>query len=418
MSAPLVGSLFAGIGGFELGFERAGFRTAWQAEIDPAAQGVLRRHFPGVNLYGDVRELSGLELAPVDVVTFGSPCQDFSAAGKRAGLAGDRSGLFHEAVRLIRELRGLYGRPEFVVWENVLGALSSNGGDDFAAILQAMVDCGATDVAWRVLDSRGFGVPQRRRRLFIVADFGDGRRSGEVLLDAAGRGGTPPARRGKDAGAFARSDETESGVLCLEHGDDWDACGCYCIDDAFCPWCQEWTSGLHYTLEVDGLTCCGAWFRRLCGTLSDGAHRGGGLNGQDVLTGRVVVDHKGRPRRLTPTECERLQGFPDGWTREVAVDRWQEVVFAADCNEDGDCPACGDDFGECACVGPTEEGVVYDDRGGVLRGARSSDRAMKPQADGPRYKQLGNAVSVPVAEWIAGRIAAVAGWPITKEADR
>lgn len=175
-----LGSLFAGIGGFDLGFQRAGFQTAWAVELDKHAQAVLRLRFPEAALFSDVREVGAHNLGPVDVLTFGSPCQDLSIAGKRAGLAGGRSGLFHEAARVIRELREAYGGPSVAVWENVPGAFSSNGGHDFTAVVRAMAELGALDIGWRVLDSRHFGVAQRRKRILLVADFA-GRRT-EALL--------------------------------------------------------------------------------------------------------------------------------------------------------------------------------------------------------------------------------------------
>lgn len=192
-----IGSLFAGIGGFDLGFERAGFRTTWACEIDQRAQAVLRLRFPDAKLHDDVCAVGAHNLEPVDVVTFGSPCQDLSVAGKRAGLAGERSGLFHEAVRVIRELRAAHGKPDFAIWENVPGAFSSNAGRDFAAVIDALVNIGARDVAWRVLDSRFFGVAQRRRRVFLVADFG-GERAEQVLALVEGvRGYSPKGRKAR-----------------------------------------------------------------------------------------------------------------------------------------------------------------------------------------------------------------------------
>jgi len=174
-----VGSLFSGVGGFDVGFERAGFRVAWQCEIDRDAVSVLERHWPDVPRYGDIATVDPAELAPVDVVIFGSPCQDFSVAGKRAGLDGARSSLFGEAIRIIR---GLRPAPAFCVWENVPGALSSAGGRDFGAVLDALAGAGALDICWRILDARWFGVPQRRRRLFVVADLG-AERTAEVLFE-------------------------------------------------------------------------------------------------------------------------------------------------------------------------------------------------------------------------------------------
>src|SRR5437016_3676006 len=121
-----VGELFAGIGGFGLAFERTGFEVAWQVEIDKDCNRVLATHWPNVERFEDVRDVGAHNLAPVDVITFGSPCQDLSLAGKRGGLNAERSGLFFEAIRIIRELR-----PAIAVWENVPGAFSSNDGRDF-----------------------------------------------------------------------------------------------------------------------------------------------------------------------------------------------------------------------------------------------------------------------------------------------
>ena len=126
-----VGSLFAGIGGFDFGFERAGFEVAWCVEWDRNAQNVLRARFPNAVVYGDIREVDPAQLAPVDVVCGGFPCQDLSVAGKRKGLAGERSGLFHDAMRIVRHLR-----PQLLVLENVPGLLSSNRGLDFATVLR------------------------------------------------------------------------------------------------------------------------------------------------------------------------------------------------------------------------------------------------------------------------------------------
>lgn len=211
-------SLFAGVGGFDLGFERAGFKTVGQCEIDPHAASVLTRHWPDVPKHDDVTTLDGMHFGPADVVTFGSPCQDLSVAGKRAGLDGERSGLFLEAVRFIREMleetNGQY--PRWAVWENVPGAYSSNGGADFAAVLESLVggevrrpasgwaNAGVAfgplgSAEWRTLDSQYFGVPQRRRRIFLVYRPG-GSSAGEVLLEPDGVPGDPPSRRSPGAG--------------------------------------------------------------------------------------------------------------------------------------------------------------------------------------------------------------------------
>lgn len=183
-------SLFSGVGGFDLGLEAAGMETVALCEWDKKAASVLRRHWPDIPIYGDVSDLTGTQLLAdgvhPDLVAFGSPCQDLSVAGKRAGLAGERSGLFHEAVRIIRELRELTDGtlPRWVIWENVVGALNSNGGADFGAVLNEMGDLGAVFSEWAVLDAQNFGVAQRRRRVFLVSclDPGAARECPDPLL--------------------------------------------------------------------------------------------------------------------------------------------------------------------------------------------------------------------------------------------
>ena len=170
-------SLFSGVGGFDLGLEAAGMETVFQCEWDKHATSILERHWPNVPRWGDITTLTGKHIlahAPViDVVAWGSPCQDLSVAGKRAGLEGSRSGLFHEGVRIIKELREETNNeyPRISIWENVYGALNSNRGADFGVILNEMAEAGALVQEWRVLDAQYFGVPQRRRRVFLISVF-------------------------------------------------------------------------------------------------------------------------------------------------------------------------------------------------------------------------------------------------------
>jgi DNA (cytosine-5)-methyltransferase 1 len=170
-------SLFSGVGGFDMGLENAGMQTVFQCEWDKHANTILNKHWPHVVKWEDVSTLTGkhiLSKAPViDVVAWGSPCQDLSVAGKRSGLEGERSGLFHEGIRIIKELRketnGQY--PRISIWENVVGALNSNRGADFGIIINEMAEAGAMVIEWAVLDAQYFGVPQRRRRVFVIAIF-------------------------------------------------------------------------------------------------------------------------------------------------------------------------------------------------------------------------------------------------------
>lgn len=202
LGRPRVLDLFAGVGGFSLGFEAAGFETVAFSEIEPFPCAVLEHRWPDVPNLGDITEITREQieaLGSIDVVTFGSPCQDFSVAGKRLGMKGHRSSLFHEAIRVIR-----HARPRYALWENVPGVFSSAGGWDFAAVLDEMAELGALDVAWAVLDARHFGVPQRRRRVFLVADFA-GECAGEILSIGQGvRGNTQAGRQaGQEAAGGA-----------------------------------------------------------------------------------------------------------------------------------------------------------------------------------------------------------------------
>ena len=206
-----LGSLFDGSGGFPLGGLLTGqIIPVWSSEIEPFAIRVTTKRLPQVKHYGDVSAISGAELSPVDIITFGSPCQDMSIAGKRDGLDGSRSSLFYEAIRIVKEMRCKTNgeKPRFIVWENVPGAFSSNKGQDFKAVLEAVIGVkepaasvpapekkGWPDadyyvgdgwsVAYRVFDAQWWGVPQRRKRIYLVADFAD-QSAPEILFNSEG----------------------------------------------------------------------------------------------------------------------------------------------------------------------------------------------------------------------------------------
>ena len=211
MGTLTLGSMFDGSGGFPLGGILAGIKPVWASEIEPFPIRVTTKRLPFMKHYGDVNRLDGRELEPVDIITFGSPCTDLSIAGKRAGLEGSQSGLFHQAIRVIKEMRektnGIY--PRFIVWENVPGAFSSHGGDDFQKVLEKI--CGICDgsvsvpgsakwepagcilgdgfsVAWRVLDADAWGVPQRRKRIYLVGHL-TGHCAGKILFESEGMSG-------------------------------------------------------------------------------------------------------------------------------------------------------------------------------------------------------------------------------------
>ena len=208
-----LGSLFDGSGGFPLGGLLAGITPLWASEIEPFPIRVTTKRLPFVKHLGDINSIHGDEIEPVDIITFGSPCTDMSVAGKRAGLGGQQSCLFYQAIRIVKEMRcatdGKY--PRFIVWENVPGAFSSNKGEDFRAVLKAV--CSVKDeavsvpkppkgkwtnagsivgdgfsLAWRVLDAQFWGVPQRRKRIYLVADFAGGS-AGKVLFESEGVSG-------------------------------------------------------------------------------------------------------------------------------------------------------------------------------------------------------------------------------------
>lgn len=410
-----LGSLFDGIGGFPLVASWYGITPVWASEIVSECVSITRRHFPNMTHLGDITKINGAEIEPADIITFGSPCQDLSVAGKRAGLAGERSGLFGEAIRIIEEMREATNNeyPTFAVWENVPGALSSNKGLDFRSVLQAFADCeipmpesgrwatagivrgGKCDVAWRILDAQHWGVPQRRRRIFLVADFG-GQRSAEVLFK-------PESLRGDFKTCRAPGEETARSVAggigsaagfngwrsvtgtveyqeecapCLyeNHAQDSRVTGPLKVSPTISQkWgtgggntpivCMSDTQG-HATVDVDlcpTLNCMHeqpyivkaytldcrnlAGNEELSGTLQAKSGSGYSLNYINPVLLKQII------RRLTPIECERLQGFPDGWTSR---------------GHDG-----------------------------------------KSISDSARYRALGNSVALPCVEYVLGGIAEV-----------
>ena len=262
-----LGSLFDGSGGFPLGGILAGIEPKWSAEIEPFPVLVTHKRLPQVKHYGDVSTINGAELEPVDIITFGSPCQDMSIAGKRAGLDGERSGLFHQAIRIIKEMREATNgeKPRYCIWENVPGAFSSNGGNDFKAVLEAVIGVkeegievpapadhrwpkadvylgDGFSVAYRVLDAQYWGVPQRRARIYLVADF-DGGSAGEVLFKSEGLSGYTPQGFGAwegTAGGVEKGAGEAGGRPDAGSGD-----GRYCLNPQGC-------SGITLTEEQTG----------------------------------------------------------------------------------------------------------------------------------------------------------------------
>lgn len=327
------GSLFTGIGGFDLALERAGMVCDWQVEIDKNCQKLLAHRFPNARRYTDVRDVGKHNLSAVDVICGGFPCQDLSVAGKRVGLAGERSGLWYEFARIIDEMR-----PGIVIIENVPGLLSSAKGADFGIIVSTLDEFGY-GVAWRMLDAQHFGLAQRRKRMFIISSLGSGR-AAEILFEREGVRGDIAKGREEGQGITVYSPSgfgdyrERPGTLRANGGDlgggsevltvgalqARDGKGIGSTIDDKCVW-------------VDSRRDSYREFGETAPTLD--SHMGTGGNNVPLVG----------VRRLMPVECERLQGFPDDWT---------------------------DGF-----------------------------------ADSIRYRMLGNAVAVPVVEWIARRIAAL-----------
>lgn len=326
-------SLFSGIEAASVAWGELGWECIALSEIEPFPCAVLAHRFPNVPNIGDVTKITEEDikrLGAIDLIVFGSPCQDLSVAGKRTGLQGGRSGLFYTAIRLIQWARKHCG-CRFAVWENVPGVFSSNQGRDFAEVVREMAglrSCavpkngwGAEGVAvgdnglleWGVLDAQYFGVPQRRRRVFAIADFGDWQNREPILLERNSlRGNIAPSR------SAGQNITKNAGNNTAPANDNYI---------------------LFEPRSADGVPRI-ASDQTLCPTLN---RMGGGQREPCIATKFV--------RRLTPLECERLQGFPDDWTKIPYRNKSAEQ-----------CP------------------------------------------DGPRYSACGNSMPVPVMRWIGKRI--------------
>ncbi|HLL74841.1 MAG TPA: DNA (cytosine-5-)-methyltransferase [Pyrinomonadaceae bacterium] len=429
------GSMFAGVGGFDLGFERAGMRGLWQVEIEADCRSVLARHFPKARRFDDVTNVEVSQLEPVDVVCFGFPCQDLSVAGERAGLGGERSGLWFEALRIVAGLE-----PRWVVVENVPGLLSSwspvepppdavEGGEweveevsDFETVLAGLTEIGYR-VAWRVFDAQFDGVAQRRRRVFLVGSLGDGS-CAEILFERESVPWNPPTRGEARPGVAA---DAQGGI----GGDgepytfDWQAGSSG--DTSFRGKARSWLEdkpGRTRSLTANRtLAVCNS-IDTFAGGPDDNAAQSGHIvaannfgerdvetslstsnermdgdtetfvvapclrsnqhnNSDPAMEAQMLVGwHENKSgqltptdtakalrsgashsyqgvgvRRLTPRECERLQGFPDDFTAWGVNEKGERVSMS----------------------------------------------------DSARYRQLGNAVCVNVAKWIGDRIVKVTG---------
>ena len=366
MTNLTVGSLFTGVGGFDLGMEHAGWTTAWQVEWDRHCQSVLARHWPDVPRWSDVCDVDGAMLPPVDCITFGSPCQDLSVAGKRAGLDGERSGLFFQAVRIIREMRDAteHAFPRWAVWENVAGALSSNGGADFGVVLDTLADAGALVIEWVVLDARWFGVPQRRRRVFVVACFDPATADGcpDPLLPVWPRSGWHPPTSDEKGQEVAGT--LGGGAGSRGWAPDTDRMTFVPVTSPTVT--AKWAKGTGGPAgdECQNLVPVTPFVKVIRSGARDAngnlppevwreEHTAPTLNSFDnnseTRATVLASTRTAQVRRLTPVECERLMGWPDDHTR------W---------TDDGD-----------------------------------------EIADSHRYRMCGNGVASPVAAWIGKHLA-------------
>lgn len=364
------GSVCSGIEAASVAWHPLGWEPAWFSEIEPFPCAVLNERFPNVPNYGDFTKLIEPEHEvhrgpSIDLLVGGTPCQDFSLAGLRAGIAGERGGLTLDFLRLAQSLR-----PRWIVWENVPGVLSSDGGRALGAFLGGLAELGY-GFAWRVLDAQyvrvdGYpgAVPQRRRRVFVVGhSSGDARRAGQVLLEPEGVRGNPAPRREarKGAAAHARGcaaswwngNDVADSVTCTSDDQPMPDKGRMQMVVQPVAFDARQSDVLVYgdktgPLDTDGssigVCVTGDRTHALKAEGADGSEDGT-ERGTPVVTSGLAV------RRLTPVECERLQGFPDNWT---AI------------------PWRGKSVSECP--------------------------------DGPRYKVLGNSMACNVMRWIGRRI--------------
>jgi DNA (cytosine-5)-methyltransferase 1 len=328
------GSVCSGIEAASAAWHPLGWKPAFFSEIEPFPRAVLARHYPTVPLHGDFTTIGADQYGAIDLLVGGTPCQSFSVAGLRGGLGDDRGNLALEFLRLADRTR-----PRWLVWENVPGVLSSGEGRDFGSILGGLVEL-RYGFAYRVLDAQYFGVAQRRRRVFVVGYLGDWRRAAAVLFEQHGLSGHPTPRRetGQTNTASLRTRAPGSGG----QGTD----------------CEHVIA--HTLAARAGSALCAPdiqtylpWPALCAPTLDAGFGAKHGQNNQHINQGGgLFVPQSAAVRRLTPVECERLQGFPDNYT---AIP-W-----------------------------------------------RGKDQT----PDGPRYKALGNSMAVPVMRWIGERIQAV-----------
>lgn len=391
-----LGSLFDGSGGFPLGGLMCGIRPIWASEIEPFPIIVTTKRIPFMKHYGDINQINGADIEPVDIITFGSPCTDMSVAGKRAGLDGKQSTLFYQAIRIIKEMRektnGKY--PKFIIWENVPGAFSSNKGEDFRCVLESICKIKNENfsipgppkwssageivgdnfsLAWRTLDAQYFGVPQRRKRIYLIADFGS-KCAGKILFESEGMSGYSA----ESVQAWQRT--SGSCANSIDHHDVY-----------------AMTTGNNMQIENEKSPTLTARDFKDPNTIAYGIGRDAFNQGKNakwnhcffketqptlVAKGPGAIQKGYIVRRFTPTECARLQGFPDSWCANLGtenptdaeVKKWQKIF---------------DDYNKA--IGKTTKPKTEKQIRKWLQ---------NPHSDSAEYKMWGNGVALPCVCYI------------------
>ena len=467
-----LGSLFDGSGGFPLAAIFCGIKAIWSSEVEPFPIRVTQKNLPQVKHLGDIKDIDGSVIEPVDIISFGSPCQDLSIAGKRAGLEGKKSNLFYEAIRVIKEMRcktnGKY--PRYLLWENVPGAFSSNKGEDFRCVLEEITRIKDSTVklprpsrwksageilgdnfslAWRVLDAKYFGVPQRRRRIFLVADL-DGGSSREILFEQKSLSGDTSEGCEKGKRNTRAIKEGFNKTICLndqggQRMDFYsDESGTLRASGGIAPFVFEnhsqdsrykgplketqtlasnlgqggnnqpfvvydirqtsentknerhniYECDVSRTIDTSGNTPTrnqgGVAIVEDIYTMSKNSHFI--KADKNISSSLVATDYKDPPlvnqrliRRLTPKECGRLQGFPDYWCDDLEIEN------------------------------PTDEDLdfwreVFDKDAEIkgLKKKKTDKQILKwlknPHTDSAEYKIWGNGIALPCAVYIFKRL--------------
>jgi DNA (cytosine-5)-methyltransferase 1 len=291
--------LFSGIGGFHLGLEKAGYKiNSYFSEVDKYAIEVYKNNFKNSNYVGSVTDVQSKDLPKINAITFGSPCQDFSLAGKRKGMEGSRSSLISEAIRLISECR-----PDFFIWENVKGTFSTNSGQDFWAIIQAFANIGGYRLEWQLLNTKWF-LPQNRERIYLVGYLG-GKSGGQIFpigqcykRDVVEKETSACITKSYHKGVnfdnqlIKIKSATKRGYELAKEGDS-----------------------VNYAYPNSKLTR-GRVGKGVSQTLDAGCQMAVvPARAREDGSGQPIIQNQSKIRRLTPLECERLQGFPDNWTK-------------------------------------------------------------------------------------------------------